>query len=72
MDAIKRLFDAFVSSDTVERAAKTFVQAFVSTFALSVSAIDLYSLAAWKAAVVAAGAAAVSAVWNGVIKPWLP
>ena len=61
-----------LASDVFVRAAKTAVQAFVGAFALSVQAIDLYSLAAWKSAAIGAAAAAASAVWNGLVKPRLP
>ena len=48
-----------VSSDIAERAAKTFVQAFVATWLLADQPFS-------REALIAAFAAAVSAVWNWV------
>jgi len=51
-------------TDIAIRAAKTFVQAFVA--ALVLPAANAFDLAAWKAAVVAAAAAGISAAWNTI------
>jgi hypothetical protein len=47
----------FLANDLVERALKTFVQAFVSVLIIGGFKLD-------KATLVAAGAAGISAVWN--------
>lgn len=60
---IKALF----TKDVAVRAAKTFAQAFVAAIVLP--AADAFNLASWKAAVLAAGAAAASVVWNTVLNP---
>lgn len=52
--------------DLLERAVKTFVQVFAATLIIPVA--DVYNLAAWKGAVVAAGAAALSAVSSLISK----
>lgn len=46
------------------RAVKTFVQAFVST--VGVAAITSFDVATIQAGVIAAGAAALSVVWNAL------
>jgi hypothetical protein len=53
-------------ADIAIRAGKTFVQAFVA--ALVLPAANAFDLASWKAAVVAAAAAGLSAAWNIVIE----
>lgn len=47
--------------DLLERAAKTFVQAFVAAIVLPV---DVFSGSAWKAVAVAGAAAGISAVFS--------
>jgi hypothetical protein len=55
-----------MKNDIVIRAVKTFVQAFLATLAVSVATVnDTNTL---KAALVGAGAAGISAVWNFVVK----
>lgn len=50
--------------DVVSRAVKTFVQ---STLAVVVAAgTDYVNVATWKAAVIGGGAAAISALYNGL------
>lgn len=53
---------SMVKNDIVVRAGKTFVQAFLATLAVSVASVNDVTTA--KAAVVAAVAAGISAVWN--------
>lgn len=53
------MFKAFLTSDVVERAVKTFVQAAVATWLASGQQFN-------KAAVIGALAAGISAVWNFV------
>ena len=52
--------------DITIRAAKTFVQAFLATLAVSVATVN--DVPTLKAAVVGAAAAGISAVWNYVVK----
>lgn len=52
--------------DIAIRAAKTFVQAFLATLAVSVATVN--DVPTLKAAVVGAAAAGISAVWNYVVK----
>lgn len=51
--------------DIATRAAKTFAQAFFATLAASV--IGIVDIETAKAAVIAAGAAGISAAWNAVV-----
>lgn len=53
-------------TDIAIRAGKTFVQAFVAALILPVASV--FDLASWKAAVVAAVAAGVSAAWNVILE----
>lgn len=52
-------------NDVAVRAVKTAIQAFLATLAVSVVTIQDWPTA--KAAVVGAVAAAISAVWNGIV-----
>jgi hypothetical protein len=56
--------------DTIVRAAKTFVQAFLATLAVSVAGVNDVDTAV--AAIVAAASAAASLVWNSLSHPALP
>lgn len=53
--------------DVIERARKTFFQAFAAGFVVPVAAAN--DVNAWRAAGVGAVAAAASAVWNKVLNP---
>lgn len=57
--------------DVAIRAIKTFVQTAVSTFIAGLSGIDLFAAEEgfWLALAISAGAAGISAVWNGLIEP---
>lgn len=61
-----------LTNDTVQRAVRTFVQAAVSQLVvlLPVLGKDITPSILFAAAT-SAGAAGLSAVWNGVVKPWL-
>lgn len=61
------MLSRFLNRDVLVRAVKTFFQAFAA--ALIIPATELYNFAAWKGAVLAAAAAAASAVWNAVLSP---
>jgi hypothetical protein len=52
--------------DIAIRAGKTFVQSFLAALVIPAGG-ELFQLATWKAPVLAAGAAAISAVWNIVV-----
>jgi hypothetical protein len=52
--------------DIAIRALKTAVQAFIATVAASTAAGVSLDASAWRAIVIAAGSAAVSAAWNSV------
>lgn len=60
MERIKEL----LANDVLVRAAKTFVQAFLSVLALGFA--DVVDLESAQALFVAAGAAGISAAWNSV------
>lgn len=53
-----------LNNDIVVRAAKTFVQSFLATLAVGVATVSDFQSA--KALLVAAVAAAISAVWNSL------
>ena len=58
--------------DIALRALKTFIQSFVSLFVAGLAGVDFTGEALWDTLIslaISAGAAAVSAVWNGVISP---
>ncbi len=52
--------------NVIERAAKTFAQAFLVVFVLP---LDVLSVGAWETTIVAASAAGLSAVWN-LVQGW--
>lgn len=52
--------------DVLVRAAKTAVQAFIATVAASTAAGVSLDASAWRAIVIGAGSAAISAAWNSV------
>jgi hypothetical protein len=60
-------------NDTFIRAFKTFLQAFLSCIAAGLSGVNFMvmdqSANWWLSLALSAGAAALSAAWNGVIKP---
>lgn len=64
-DALKR----FVTNDIVVRAVKTAIQAFLSVLVLS-GPVGYLDLNVVKAAGIAAGAAAISALYNGLKAEW--
>lgn len=66
-DALKR----FVTNDIVVRAVKTGIQTFLSVLLLS-GPLNYISLTAVKGAGVAAGAALLSALYNGLKAKWNP
>jgi hypothetical protein len=53
--------------DTAERAVKTFIQTFAATLAIP-AVTEIFSVSAWKSAVVAAAAGALSVVSSLVSK----
>lgn len=57
--------------DVAVRAIKTFAEAAVATFLAGVNGVDLFTTehGFWVALAISAGAAGVSAVWNGLIEP---
>lgn len=55
-----------LKNDVVVRALKTFVQAFLATLAVSVATVQDWPTA--KAALVGALAAAISAMWNSLVR----
>jgi len=57
--------------DVGVRALKTFVQSFVGAIVTLFAAGDVPGSAMTKTAIISALAAAISAVWNGVINPAL-
>lgn len=60
-------------NDVAIRALKTFVQTFISVFGQDVIGVNLFdgtmTDVMWIGMILSAGAAAISAVWNGVIEP---
>lgn len=54
---MKERIEAFLANDIVQRAGKTFAQAFISVLVLGGFRLD-------RSTLVAAGAAAISATWN--------
>jgi ABC-type uncharacterized transport system permease subunit len=61
--------------DVTIRALKTFLQTFVSCLTAGLAGVNFMvgdqSLNWWLSLALSAGAAAISAAWNGVIKPLL-
>ena len=57
--------------DVAVRAFKTFMQTAVSVLIAEINGADLFEAGRgfWMGVVLSAGAAGVSAVWNGVIEP---
>lgn len=58
--------------DIATRAAKTAVQAFIATVAASTASGVTLDASAWRAIVIAAGSAAISAAWNTVTSATVP
>lgn len=59
-----QLIKNFLANDIVERALKTFVQAFLATLAVGVMTVDSFETA--QALLVGAIGAGISAAWNGI------
>jgi len=61
--------------ELIERALKTFVEAFIPTLAAAIGAADVTNLETLPrvlaAVAISAAATGISAVWNGVIEPIL-
>jgi hypothetical protein len=57
--------------DVAIRAAKTFAETAVAVFVAGLNGIDLFATDSgfWAGLAISAGAAGVSAVWNGLIEP---
>jgi hypothetical protein len=59
----------------LERAIKTFVEVAVTTVIANLSGVDISvqgkDRTFWIGIGIAAASAALSAVWNGVLQPWL-
>lgn len=63
---MKDLVKSFFSNDVVQRALKTFIQAFLATLAVGVATVTDFE--SGKALLVGALAAAISAAWNTIKK----
>ena len=61
--------------NVLERALKTFVEAFIPTMVAALAGADFTDLEALPRVLVAiaisAAATGISAVWNGIVDPWL-
>lgn len=59
--------------DVLVRAVKTFVETAVATVVAGISGVDIFAAEEgfWMALAISAGAAGLSAVWNGLIEPML-
>lgn len=59
--------------DVAVRAVKTFAETAVATFVAGMSGVDLFATedGFWLALALSAGAAGVSAVWNGLVEPMI-
>lgn len=57
--------------DVAVRAVKTFVQTAVATVVAGLNGVDVFAADGgfWLTLAISAGAAGVSAVWNGMIEP---
>lgn len=57
--------------DVAIRAIKTFIQTAVSVFVAGIGGVDVFAAEPgfWLGLGISAGAAGVSAVWNGLIEP---
>lgn len=61
------------AKNIIERAVKTFIETAISYLIVNLSGVNLfesnYSKTAWIGVALSAGAAGLSAVWNGVLQP---
>lgn len=61
--------------NVLERAIKTFIEVAVTTIIANLSGVDISvqgkDRTFWIGVSIAAASAALSAVWNGVLQPWL-
>ena len=59
--------------DVLIRAIKTFVEAFIACAGAELAGMDLFAIdkGMWCAVGLSAGAAGLSAIWNGMIEPVL-
>ena len=59
--------------DVLIRAIKTFVEAFIACAGAELAGMDLFAIdkGMWCAVILSAGAAGLSAIWNGMIEPVL-
>lgn len=69
MNWLKKVLKSLASNDIVIRAVKTAIQAFLSVLVMS-GPMNYTDLGVWQAAGIAAGAAAISALYNGVKARW--
>lgn len=63
------------TKNIMERAVKTFVEVAVTTLIAALSGVDIMvdgkNKTFWIATTLSVASAAFSAVWNGVLQPWL-
>lgn len=59
--------------DVLIRAIKTFVEAFIACAGAELAGMDLFAIdkGMWCAVILSAGAAGLSAIWNGMVEPVL-
>jgi hypothetical protein len=63
------------AKNIIERAVKTFIEVAVTSLIAAVSGVDILVAGKdrtfWIATAISVGSAAFSAMWNGVLQPWL-
>lgn len=61
--------------NVIERAVKTLIEVAVTSLIAALSGVDILVAGKdrtfWIATAISVGSAAFSAVWNGVLQPWL-